>query len=58
MTDFESESFIADARKYANAATFAVQQLREDSIERQAIHELLNAVDALIQAVDHSAETS
>lgn len=56
MTDLESESFIAEARKYANVASFSVQKLPEDSIEREALHELLNAVNALIQAVDYSAE--
>ena len=51
MSD-QTASPITEARRFANAATFDIQQLSEDSIERQALHNLLNAVDSLIQAVD------
>ena len=52
MSDFESQSAIADARKYASAASYDIQKLSEDSVERQALHNLLDAVNSLIQAVD------
>ncbi|WP_378146187.1 hypothetical protein ACFJGV_01155 [Cnuibacter sp. UC19_7] len=52
MAGLEAEGFLADAREYANLASFDIQKLVEDSIERQALHNLQNAVDALIQAVD------
>ena len=32
--------------------SYDIQKLPEDSIERQALHNLLTAVEALIQAVD------
>ena len=52
MSNDEKTKFITDARKFASAATFDVQQLPEDSIERQALHNLVSALDAIIQAVD------
>ena len=52
MSDFETQSSVADARKYASDATYDIQKLSEDSVERAALHNLLNAVEALIQAVD------
>jgi len=52
MADLETQALIADARKAASAATFDIQQLPENSIERQALHNVLTAIDALISAVD------
>ncbi|WP_200920415.1 hypothetical protein [Agreia sp. Leaf244] len=52
MSDIEHDDFIADARRYASQASYDVQKLPEDSIERQALHNLVSAIDSLIQAVD------
>jgi hypothetical protein len=52
MATFEESAALSDARRYASAAAFDIQKLDEDSIERQALHNLLNAVEALIQSVD------
>ena len=52
MTTFESDAAISQARAAANAASYDIQKLPEDSIERQALHNLLTAVEHLIQAVD------
>jgi len=52
MDDLEFNSALAAARESASSASFDIQQLREDSIERQALHNLITAVDHLIQAVD------
>ena len=52
MADLEAQAAIAQARQAANAASYDIQKLREDSVERQALHNLLTAVDALINAVD------
>ena len=54
MSDFKSESAIGDARKYASLATFDIEALPAESIERQALQNLLHAVDSLINAVDTS----
>ncbi len=52
MADLEAQAAISHARQAANAASYDIQKLAEDSIERQALHNLLTAVEALIQAVD------
>jgi hypothetical protein len=52
MADLETQALIAEARQAASAASFDIQQLPENSIERQALHNLITAVDALISAVD------
>ncbi|ARJ05173.1 hypothetical protein GCM10010988_02310 [Cnuibacter physcomitrellae] len=52
MADLEAEGFLSNAREYANLASFDIQKLPEDSVERQALHNLQNALDSLIQAVD------
>ncbi|QTX05692.1 hypothetical protein [Agromyces archimandritae] len=43
---------IIEARQAANLASYDIQKLPEDSIERQALHNLQTAIDALITAVD------
>ena len=45
-----------EAREAASLASYDIQKLREDSVERQALHNLLTAVDALINAVDGDGE--
>lgn len=52
MAEFESESPITQAREAASLASYDIQKLPEDSIERQALHNVLTALDALITAVD------
>lgn len=52
MADLEAQAAISQARQAANAASYDIQKLPEDSLERQALHNLLTAVEALIQAVD------
>ncbi|WP_199245837.1 hypothetical protein [Leifsonia sp. AG29] len=52
MADLETQAAISQAREAASAASYDIQKLPEDSIERQALHNLLTAVDFLIQAVD------
>lgn len=52
MSDLRTQGAIARARAAASAASFDAQKLPEDSIERQAIHNIVTAIDALIDAVD------
>lgn len=52
MADLEAQAAISQARQAASAASYDIQKLPEDSIERQALHNLLTAVESLIQAVD------
>lgn len=54
MDDFREEAAIERAREAAAAALYDVQKLREDSIERQAMHNLLTAVESLIEFLDHT----
>jgi hypothetical protein len=52
VATFREESALADARKYANAAAFDVQQLPNDLVSQQALRNLLSAVEALIVTVE------
>ncbi|SMG44866.1 hypothetical protein [Agreia sp. VKM Ac-1783] len=54
MADLETQAALSEARKAASAASYDIQKLPEDSVERQALHNLLTAVDYLIQAADGS----
>ncbi|KQO07580.1 hypothetical protein ASF06_13395 [Agreia sp. Leaf244] len=54
MADLETQAALSEARKAASAASYDIQKLPEDSVERQALHNLLTAVDYLIQAADAS----
>ncbi len=55
MPTLEFESLISTAREAASTATYDIQQLPEDTVGRQALHNLLTAVDALIAAVESVA---
>jgi hypothetical protein len=52
MATFRQESGIADARRFASAASFDIQKLRDDSVEAQALKNLLSAVESLITTID------
>jgi hypothetical protein len=52
MADFETQAAVSAARAAASAASYDIQKLAENSIERQALHNLLTAVESLIQALD------
>jgi len=52
VAGFETQAAVSKAREAASLASYDIQKLREDSVERQALHNLLTAVDALINAVD------
>ena len=52
VAGFEAQGAISKAREAASLASYDIQKLREDSVQKQALHNLLTAVDALITAVD------
>jgi len=56
MASLEFDAALAGARAAASAASFDVQKLPEDSIERQALHGLVSAIDYLIEALDAQTE--
>jgi len=56
MATFREESALADARKFASAAAFDIQQLPDDLVSQQALRNLLAAVESLIAAVDDAIE--
>lgn len=56
MSTFREQSALADARKYASAASFDIQQLPNDLEQQQALRNLLSAIESLITAVDELAE--
>jgi hypothetical protein len=51
MATFREESALADARKYASAAAFDIQQLPDDFVSQQALRNLLATVESLVAAV-------
>ena len=51
VAEFEAQAALSQAREAASLASYDIQKLPEDSVERQALHNLLTAVDALINAV-------
>lgn len=52
MAGLEFDAALSSAREAASAASFDVQKLAEDSIERQALHGIITAIDYLILALD------
>ena len=57
MAGFEAQAALSKAREAASLASYDIQKLRlEDSVEKQALHNLLTAVDALITAVDAGSD--
>ncbi len=56
MADLEVQAALAQARQAASAASYDIQKLSEDSIERQALHNLITAVDAIIEALDADSD--
>ena len=57
VAGFEAQAAISKAREAASLASYDIQKLREDSVEKQALHNLLTAVDALITAVDAGSDS-
>ncbi|MWB99747.1 hypothetical protein [Agromyces seonyuensis] len=58
MSSLEFDGFLAEARSAASAASYDVQKLPEDSVERQALHNVVTALDALISAAAELADDS
>ncbi|WP_448811223.1 hypothetical protein [Agromyces bauzanensis] len=57
MTGFEAQAALSEAREAASLASYDIQKLSEDSVERQALHNLLTAIDALINAVEAGSDS-
>ena len=57
MAGFEAQAALSKAREAASLASYDIQKLREDSVEKQALYNLLTAVDALITAVDAGSDS-
>lgn len=57
MTDLETQATLSEARKAASDASYDIHKLPEDSIERQALHNLLTGLDYLIQAQPSTDES-
>ena len=51
MADLEVQAALSEARKAASAASYDIQKLPEDTVERQALHNLVSAIDYLIEAL-------
>lgn len=62
MAEWEVEAYLAEARKHASAASYDVQRLSADTEQRQALHNIVMTLDAILAAIDaalgHSPETT
>jgi hypothetical protein len=52
MSNLEAAAHLSKAREFASAAAYDVQQFASDTPERQAVHNLVAAVDGLIATLD------
>ena len=53
MATFREESALADARKYASAAAYDIQQLPDDLVSQQALRNLLSEFDLTLGLSGH-----
>lgn len=56
MDDTEFDGYLAEARKHLSAANYDVQRMAGDAGDRQALHSVVLALDAIL-AVLEDADT-
>ncbi len=52
MSNLNAEAHLSEARKYVSAAAYDVQQVPEDTQTKQAIHNVVSALESIIGALD------
>jgi hypothetical protein len=52
MSSLEAQAHLSEAKKYASAAAFDIQHFPADTETAQAIHNLQDAVDAILETLD------
>ena len=58
VSDWETDAYLAEARKYASAASYDVQRLAPDSEARQALHNVVLTLDAILAVLENTPSTS
>jgi hypothetical protein len=51
MTNLEAQAHLSEARGYASAAAYDIQQFPPDTESAQALHNLQSALDAVIETL-------
>lgn len=52
VADTEFDGYLAEARKYISAASYDVQRMPDDARDRQALHSVVLALDAMLAALE------
>jgi alpha-galactosidase/6-phospho-beta-glucosidase family protein len=52
MSNLNAEAHLSEARKFVSAAAYDAQQVPEDTQAKQAIHNIVNALESIIGALD------
>ncbi|GAA0997590.1 hypothetical protein [Subtercola frigoramans] len=56
MSNLKAQAYLKTAREHASLAAYDIQKFEADTPERQSIHNLLNALDSVIQTLDALAD--
>ncbi|MCU1480857.1 MAG: hypothetical protein JWQ19_1643 [Subtercola sp.] len=56
MSNLKAQAYLKEARESASLAAYDVQKFESDTPERQAIHNLLTALDKVIETLDALAD--
>ncbi|GGF17454.1 hypothetical protein [Subtercola lobariae] len=56
MSNLKAQAYLKEARESASLAAYDVQKFEADTPERQSIHNLVSAIDKLIETVDALAD--
>lgn len=52
VADTEFDGYLSEARKYISAASYDVQRMPADARDRQALHSVVMALDAMLAALE------
>jgi hypothetical protein len=56
MSNLKAQAYLKEARENASLAAYDVQKFEADTPERQSIHNLLTALDKVIETLDALAD--
>ncbi|MCU1550877.1 MAG: hypothetical protein JWR36_1437 [Glaciihabitans sp.] len=52
MSNLNAEAFLSEARSFVSAAAFDAQQVPEDTEAKQALHNIVSALESIIATLD------
>ncbi|MBN9212381.1 MAG: hypothetical protein BGO45_15665 [Microbacterium sp. 71-36] len=53
MGEIEFDGYLAEARRHVSAANYDVQRMSDGAGDRQALHSIVLALDAILAALEH-----